>query len=466
MRRFNCVSAIVTLLILAAMPTVAQSIFVSNDEFVFADGYVNNINVSGTGDMQFATNSVQWMTGGPGGTILILVTSSVGLTYNTLATDLTNLGYSVTGPTTIVPTLTQLLTYKAIFLSSCEAGYCPTLFTYNTSIPSYTALENALIQYVQQTSNPGNVFILAGTTCHDARVWNTFLNAFGLTLVDACNNLGGIYNVVPFQTTAPYGQMLFGGAFPPGTDVNAVYIDNGNNVQSLMPDCGVQIFNDTIGSQVYGLYGAWKPCCYQTAPRRATNRSVKPSVMPAVAQDLRKDAALPPPPSLAELYDNGPVNGMINAWTINYGFSVSNSFEVKGPASVNGIEFWAWLELGDSLMTLEEKIGYFPFDNTLSDAIVGLTQSDCSTNMCGYSVCHEASSFNASLWSFCPTCYAGYWVTLTNAVTAYGEPAYWDENYGVGCGGFLGTNPSTCPSSAVDSSLGPVPSEAFTMLGH
>jgi hypothetical protein len=116
MRRFIYALAIVTLLILAAMPTVAQSIVVSNDEWVFADGYVGSSNTTVANDTQFATNSAQWMSGGIHGKALLLVSSTVGLTYNSLATVLSSY-YTVTGPTTVVPDMATLLTYQAIYLA-------------------------------------------------------------------------------------------------------------------------------------------------------------------------------------------------------------------------------------------------------------------------------------------------------------------------------------------------------------
>ena len=468
MRRFNYALVIATALILAAMPAVAQSVVVSNDEWVFADGYINNMNVSGTNDLQFATNSARWMTGGVGGgTIYILVTSEVGATYNSLATLLTNLGYTVIGPTNAVPTQARLSTLKAIYLSSCDASpNCPGLNFNGSGFTGYAAFDAALVTYVQ--ANAGNVFILAGTTCHDADLWNGFLNTFGLTLVDACNGLQGVYaasgntpgGVRFFSVQQPYGITLFPG-------VNLVYISNGNNVQSVNPDCGVEIFNDVNGN---GLYGAWMPCaCDQIGPRRLVSSSVRGSVLPAGAQGRKVRSNLPAPPPANEVYDNGPINGDVNAWTINFGYSVSDSLEILRTSQVSGISFGAWLYPGDSIQTVEVQIGSSALGYNFLDEIVGVTQSNCVTNACGYAVCTENLAFTPTLlWAVCPfpfgQCSGTYWVTLQNATVPSGDPAYWDENYGAGCGGFQGANPSTCPSSAFESpAIGVIPSEAFTL---
>src|ERR1035438_2675191 len=37
-------------------------------------------------------------------------------------------------------------------------------------------------------------------------------------------------------------------------------------------------------------------------------------------------------------YENGPINGNVDAWTINFGFTVSDSYLAAG-TSVNGFEF-------------------------------------------------------------------------------------------------------------------------------
>jgi uncharacterized repeat protein (TIGR03803 family) len=158
-----------------------------------------------------------------------------------------------------------------------------------------------------------------------------------------------------------------------------------------------------------------------------------------------------------DIYDNGPINGTTDAWTINFGFVVSDSFTVTqgNGTPITGMSFGAWLVEGDTLesaqlsITSGENGGTSYFNQTLN-----FTQSACSANQYSYNVCTEtSSSFNVSLNN------GTYWVNLQNATTADGEPIYWDENSGVGC-----TGPG-CPSSASESSVGTIPSESFTILG-
>ncbi|MGC2109863.1 MAG: hypothetical protein WA655_10125, partial [Candidatus Korobacteraceae bacterium] len=149
-------------------------------------------------------------------------------------------------------------------------------------------------------------------------------------------------------------------------------------------------------------------------------------------------------------YDNGPVNGQVTAWTINFGFAVTNSIQVS--QSPGGINFWAWLIPGDTISNVQVSIGSAAFGNELFDGVVYLTQSDCFTNQLGYNVCMESASIN----NF-PTLNGNAWVTLQNANVPSGDPVYWDENSGVGC-----QSPG-CPSQAQENTIGTIPSEAFSM---
>ena len=156
------------------------------------------------------------------------------------------------------------------------------------------------------------------------------------------------------------------------------------------------------------------------------------------------------------LYDNGPRGPDIDAWTINSGFAVSDTFTLSSNATVNGFAFIAWLFPGDTLISAEVSITSSEFGGTTYfDQTVNFTPSDCFTNAYGYNVCQENSSFNG------PSLNSGtYWLNLQNASVDNGDPVYWDENSGVGC-----QSPG-CPSSASESSLGTIPSESFTILGH
>ena len=162
--------------------------------------------------------------------------------------------------------------------------------------------------------------------------------------------------------------------------------------------------------------------------------------------------ALAAVPAMAgNLYDNGPVLDSHNAWTINFGYSVTDTMQVNG--TVQGLGFWAMLFPGDTLTSVEVSIGTSPFGQNLYDGIVEITQSNCMSNPFGFMLCTESGSFNG------PALNGNYWLTLQNANIPNGDPVYWNENSGAGC-----QSPG-CPSLAQESVVGTVPSEAFTLLG-
>jgi hypothetical protein len=154
------------------------------------------------------------------------------------------------------------------------------------------------------------------------------------------------------------------------------------------------------------------------------------------------------PAMAADIYDNGPINGTTDAWTINFGFVVSDTFIVGGEARVIGLQFGAWLFPGDVLQSAEVSITSSEFGGTTyTDQVVNFSQAGCIGNQYGYNVCTEAGSLAGNGVVLA----AGiYWLNLQNASVANGDPVYWDENSG--------------PSSASENSVGTIPSEAFTIL--
>jgi len=156
------------------------------------------------------------------------------------------------------------------------------------------------------------------------------------------------------------------------------------------------------------------------------------------------------------LYENGPINGNTDAWTINFGFVVSDTFTIStGNSTVTGMSFGAWLTPGDKLESVEASLTSEEFGGTVYfDGIVPITQSGCVLNSYSFDVCTETGSFTGIALNN-----GTYWVNLQNAVDSEGQPVYWDENSGVGC------HSPGCPSLAGPGGEGTLPSEAFSMLG-
>jgi hypothetical protein len=168
--------------------------------------------------------------------------------------------------------------------------------------------------------------------------------------------------------------------------------------------------------------------------------------------------ALAAVPALAD-YDNGPINGTNDAWTINFGYIVSDTFvapNLLGPF----FEFGVWEFPGDLLTSVQWSISSGENSGTVYGSGVAsgssLTDQFISTNQYGYNIDKiTVSGLDVNLVSG-----ATYWLNLQNADVPSGNPVYWDENSGVGC------KSNGCPSQASESTVGTIPSESFTITAE
>lgn len=163
-------------------------------------------------------------------------------------------------------------------------------------------------------------------------------------------------------------------------------------------------------------------------------------------------------PASANLWDNGPINGTINAWYINSGYTVGDSFQlIAASNTVTSFSFGAWVATGDTVSSVDWSIteqGVSLASGTAS----GLSSAYQSTNA-GYDILKvTASGLNVVLGP------GVYYLNLQNATTPQGDAVFWDENDGVGCGGSDGSG-LNCISSAYQSGMGVIPSESFTIQG-
>jgi len=165
------------------------------------------------------------------------------------------------------------------------------------------------------------------------------------------------------------------------------------------------------------------------------------------------------PAFAGEIYENGPIQGDSDGWTINLGFIVSDTFTISGGNStISGMSFGVWLFPGDELNTVEVSLTSNENGGTVYfDQNVAFTTSNCGGNSYGYDICMASGNFNG------PTLANGtYWMNLQNAtlVNNNGDGIYWDENSGVGC------HSPGCPSLASENQVGMIPSEDFTLYGN
>jgi hypothetical protein len=160
-------------------------------------------------------------------------------------------------------------------------------------------------------------------------------------------------------------------------------------------------------------------------------------------------------PASAQVYSNGPANGTVDAWTINFGYVVSDTFGLSSATTVTGFDFAVWALPGDTPLTVDWSITSGENGGTsYGSGTASLTSSFISSNQYGYDIDKETvSGLNVKLAA------GTYWLNLQNAVTSGGNPLYWDENSGVGCKG------TGCPSMASESAVGTIPGEAFDIFG-
>ena len=140
------------------------------------------------------------------------------------------------------------------------------------------------------------------------------------------------------------------------------------------------------------------------------------------------------------IYDNGPVNGTVDAWTINFGYVVSDSF--RG-GTVSGFDFYVWAYPGDNALTVDWSITSQPLGGgtVYGSGTAQVTGTFISSNQYGYDIDKlSVTGLNVSLASG-----GTYFLNLQNATTSFGDPVFWDENSGVGC------NSPGCPSQAYES---------------
>ena len=174
--------------------------------------------------------------------------------------------------------------------------------------------------------------------------------------------------------------------------------------------------------------------------------------------------ALLPSSSAQVLYDDGPINGTVEGWTINFGYVVSDTLTLAHNATVGGFDIGVWEYAGDRTLTVDWSITSEPYGGTTYGmGTASVTDTLLSVNRYGYDIDKLSATFTG------PTLNAGtYWLNLLNGVTKEGNPLYWDENSGVGCKGDDGMG-GGCPSQACDGTcLGNesgIPPESFDILG-
>jgi hypothetical protein len=160
-------------------------------------------------------------------------------------------------------------------------------------------------------------------------------------------------------------------------------------------------------------------------------------------------------PAFAD-YNNGPINGNVDAFLLNFGNVVSDTFQADS-SQVTGFMFGVWELPGDTMVSIDYSITSAENSGMVfgSGTVNGknLTDKYVSNNNFGFDI----DLITVTGLNVATTSGTQYWLNLQNAVIKSGDPVYWDQNGGIGC-----TSPG-CPSMASQSEVGTIPSEAFTI---
>jgi hypothetical protein len=210
----------VGVIVLSADAHWPGKIFVNHDEWTLSD------NVYTEDAAELARNVGTWFAKGRPGSFLVY-SSNFGLTGQRLAETMKGAGHTWTVTTTLDFSLSTLLQYDGILLAGDEADNL------------------VLIDYVRAG---GNVYLAGGTgwggPAAEAGRWNTFLNAFGLSLEPQYNEVA-IGQYLPIKSPSP----LF-------KNVHSLWQYFGNSVDKLDALNGdTEVLIQEQGKGLYATYG-------------------------------------------------------------------------------------------------------------------------------------------------------------------------------------------------------------------
>jgi len=185
------------------------------------------------------------------------------------------------------------------------------------------------------------------------------------------------------------------------------------------------------------------------------------------------------------LYQNpDPISstpGNVDAWTINFDFSVSDSFTLGSNSNLSSIDFETWNVPGDHITSVDWIISTDAGDlggagTSLGSGTAAVTDALLAAdNGLGWNL--ELNTFDLSL-NLSP---GTYWLTLQNAVTSGDNAVYWDQGGGSsqawensigflnadhGCGqpdGFADTNGSCAETFRINGTAGTQVPEPITL---
>lgn len=206
-------------------PGAPGRIVVANDEWTLSDtGFV----APSDGGI-FAVRVAAWfMRGKPGN--FLAYSGNLGLVQSQLGAAMKAAGHTWTVSTTTPFTVTNLLSFDAVFVCGPVSGFAPN--------------NQVLIEYV---AAGGCVYLAGGTgQVDEATAWSPFLSAYGLRFA---NGFNGISGHVPISSPHPIMQ-----------GIDTLYQLNGSSIIDLEPANAANtiVATHSTGAGLYAVYST--PC--------------------------------------------------------------------------------------------------------------------------------------------------------------------------------------------------------------
>lgn len=167
------------------------------------------------------------------------------------------------------------------------------------------------------------------------------------------------------------------------------------------------------------------------------------AAMPLLAQDV---------------YDNGPINGNISAYSFTgaYGWQTADSFILGAQTTITGFSIGAWVIPGDQPVSVNWEI-LSGGPDWLGGTVLASGTANFSNTYWGTGFDGAYDIYTSTVSGLNVTLGAGtYWLELGGGTTEIdGNPVYWDENDG----------PSSAHQADYGVDNGAIGSEAFTVNG-
>ena len=128
------------------------------------------------------------------------------------------------------------------------------------------------------------------------------------------------------------------------------------------------------------------------------------------------------PAAATQLYTNGPVNGNLSAWAINFSSATEDSFTLTQASWLSSATFYVWEFPGDTMSSVDWGIDTVP--TSYANPTTATTTQTFLFNNGSFDIDKETIALSGA---FAP---GTYYFFLENAVVSNGDTTWWDINNG------------------------------------